>query len=124
MSAAGSEDKKRGYQSVEARQMENRSTEYKAGKSYDIRKDARMRRLGKELLDAAIADRIGQILEEEQTGRKYYQMQETVLDTLDPDIRRKFENFAGNVAIEQAEEQFLIYRQAFFDGLYLGHLVF
>lgn len=78
----------------------------------------------KGFLDAIVTERIYHLLQKEQIAQKYFEKQQPVLDALDADSRKKFEEFAENVAIEQAEEQSLIYRQGFLDGLYLGHLAF
>ncbi len=81
--------------------------------------------LSNELWEESITQRVEQILKKNvEKQKKHYQKQETILETLDSNTREKFEQFAVNLALLNADESHEIYWQAFLDGLKLGHKAF
>lgn len=74
-----------------------------------------------EQLDLFITERIDSILAKhnEKFDQKL-QKEESLLNSLEPEIRKQFESFAVMQEEWTGEECQLIYREAFMDGLRLG----
>ena len=69
-------------------------------------------------LEESIMERIAQILHEDLKGTKtFYEEQEKIMEGLDQEIKDKFEDFASKECLE-------VYKEAFLDGLRLGHRAF
>jgi len=75
----------------------------------------------KELIDLFINERIDSILQghKEETGCSLEE-EEKMLESLEPEVREKFEWFVGQQTEWCAEECRMVYRGAFLDGLNLG----
>lgn len=81
--------------------------------------------LSNDLWEDSISQRVEQILKKNAERQKqHFQEQEIILETLDSETREKFEQFAVNLALLDADECHEIYWQAFLDGLNLGHKAF
>lgn len=66
-----------------------------------------------------------QILHEDLKGTKtFYEEQEKIMEGLDQEIKDKFEDFASNMICISAKECLEVYKEAFLDGLRLGHRAF
>lgn len=57
-------------------------------------------------------------------NERYYEEQEKILASLDEGSRAKFEQFVKSVNMQEMDEYALIYKEAFMDGLRLGHKTF
>ncbi|WP_367567167.1 hypothetical protein [Lacrimispora sp.] len=84
-----------------------------------------MKRTEEDFLEEIIIERIDQILQKNlERTKKFYEEQDSVLDTLDKNTRGKFEEFASNMLAISSKECVTVYKKAFLDGLLLGHKAF
>ena len=80
---------------------------------------------GRNFLEEVMIDRIDQILRKDRKDiDDFYEEQEKILNTLEAETRAKLEEFACNILLMHAQELQAVYKEAFFDGLRLGHKVF
>ena len=79
-----------------------------------------------ELLGKMIEERVDQIIGERLPGlrARYYEEQEAILGSLDPDTRDHFERLFESLVEGGPEECRAVYEAAFLDGLRLGHRAF
>ena len=76
-------------------------------------------------LEEAIMERIDQILHEDLKGTKtFYEEQDKIMEGLGQGIKDKFRDFASNMICISAKECLEVYKEAFLDGLRLGHRAF
>lgn len=76
-------------------------------------------------LEEFIMERIAQILHGDLKGTKtFYEEQDKIMEGLDQGIKDKFEDFASNMICISAKECLEVYKEAFLDGLRLGHRAF
>lgn len=79
-----------------------------------------------DLIEEYITERINQIIERIDPKRihEYYEVQETILESLDQEHKKKFEDLIDDLVAWGAEECKAVYVAAFFEGLRLGHKAF
>ena len=78
-----------------------------------------------DFLEEIIMERINQILHGDLKGTKiFYKEQQAIMKSLDQETKDKFEEFASNMLCISAEECVAVYKDAFLDGLRLGHKAF
>lgn len=76
-------------------------------------------------MEAIIIDRVAQILgKRTKIMEQFYKEQDVLLKTLDEPTKEKFETFACSIMVLNSEECKVVYKEAFLDGLQLGHRAF
>ena len=76
-----------------------------------------------DLIEEWVAERISRIIEEMETEMRheYYQDQDFILQSLDKEDQKKYEEMLECLAAWEAEECSTVYKAAFLDGLWLGY---
>lgn len=83
-----------------------------------------MRYTVRDLLEETVAGRIDLILQGMKSGKVHMAKRDSLLNTLSPENKEKFEEFTADIAAETADELQVIYKVAFLDGLWLAHKAF
>lgn len=78
------------------------------------------------LIEDYITERIGQITEEMDPDLKheYYKEQDAILQSMDKENQTKFEDLIDSLVAWNSEECRAVYKEAFLEGLRLGHKAF
>ena len=93
--------------------------------SAETRRCVKIKDTGRDFLEEVMIDRIDQILRaDRKSAEDFYEDQEKILDTLEADTRVKLEEFACNILLLHAKELQAVYKEAFLDGLRMGHKAF
>lgn len=93
--------------------------------SAEIRRCVKIKDTGRDFLEEVMVDRIDEILSKDRkVVDEFYDAQDKILDTLVTETKAKLEEFACNILLLHAKELQAVYKEAFFDGLRLGHKVF
>lgn len=81
--------------------------------------------MAEDFLEEFIVERIAQILHDDLNGtKKFYEEQDAIMESLDQETKDKFEEFASDMICISSKECVAVYKEAFLDGLQLGHRAF
>lgn len=81
--------------------------------------------LTEELIEMMIVERVNEILKmNKETHKASLEEQEKIFSSLDKNACEKLELLVGILVNKSSEDYQCIYREAFLDGLHLGHCAF